>query len=66
MLSLGGIGSSLSKYGDQYYLFYGLSQEGYSGEVLRFSIEETVKEVENKKKKMLERHLLRETNYLSS
>lgn len=44
MMSLGGIGSTINKYNDDYYLFYGLMEDGYSGEVLKFSIEETVRE----------------------
>lgn len=59
MLPLGGVGSSLNQYHGDYYLFYGLGEEGYSGEVYKFNIEEQVKESENKKKKLIERNNLR-------
>jgi hypothetical protein len=50
---LGGIGSTITSYGDNYYVFFGLGQQGYIGTVGRFKIEEKLKERDNKKKKLL-------------
>ena len=65
MWPLAGVGSTLNKYNEQYYMFYGLGEEGYSAEIFSFEVEEAVKENENKKRRLLERNLLKETNYLS-
>ena len=47
----GGLGSSLNVYGNEYYLFYGLGENGYIGTISKFSITERVKESELAKKK---------------
>ena len=51
MGKFGGLGSSLNLYGSDYYLFYGLGEEGYIGTISKFSITETVKESDLAKKK---------------
>ena len=48
---LGGIGSTVNSYNRDFYLFFGLGEEGYIGEITRFSITEEIKEAEIKKKK---------------
>lgn len=48
---MGGIGSTISKYGNEFYLFFGLGDEGYVGTVNSIKIEERVIESEVKKKK---------------
>jgi hypothetical protein len=40
MITFGGIGSALSKYNDEYYLFYGFCEEGYSAYIYKFLINE--------------------------
>lgn len=35
---LGGIGSTINKYHDSYYLFFGLGEEGYLGSINNFEI----------------------------
>lgn len=59
MLPLGGIGSTLNQYNEEYYLFYGLGEDGYSAEVFKFNIKEEIQESSSKKKKFLERNDLR-------
>lgn len=59
MLPLGGIGSTLNQYNEEYYLFYGLGEDGYSAEVFKFNIKEEIQESSSKKKKFLERNNLR-------
>lgn len=53
MLPLGGIGSTLNQYNEEYYLFYGLGEDGYSADVFKFNIKEEIQESSSKKKKFL-------------
>lgn len=63
----GGLGSSLNLYGSDYYLFYGLGEEGYIGTISKFSITEQVKESELAKKKREKlQHLMISTELSSS
>lgn len=50
---LGGIGSTVTEWEGRYYVFFGLGEEGYIGNVGRFEIEERVKENLVVKKKRL-------------
>lgn len=49
---LGGIGSSIAEYENQYFVFFGLGEDGYIGTPSKFEIEEKVKEKEIHKKKV--------------
>lgn len=47
----GGLGSTLTKYEDEYFIFFGLGPNGYIGNVNSLRIDERVIENENRKKK---------------
>ena len=51
------MGSTLSKYNNELYLFFGLGQQGYVNSVYSLVIEEKVVEAEVKKKKQNKSYL---------
>jgi hypothetical protein len=40
---LGGVGSSITQYENEYFVFFGLGEDGYIGTISGFCIEEKVK-----------------------
>ena len=67
MGKFGGTGTSINLYGSEYYLFYGLGEEGYIGTISKFSITEEIKESDLlKKKKEKMQMLFQSTAELSS
>ena len=47
----GGLGSTITKYENEYYLFFGLGPNGYVGNISSLQIEEKVVENDHRKKK---------------
>ena len=64
----GGTGTSINFHSGEYYLFYGLGEEGYIGTISKFSIAEEVKESDlvKKKKEKLQHLLMHSSDQLSS